>query len=293
VQFHPTALDAGVDPMPLVTEALRGAGAVIVDEDGCRFLFDHDERGELAPRDVVAIALCRHLRSGRRAYLDARTAVGDAFPVRFPTVFDACRRHGIDPRVAPIPVAPAAHYHMGGVATDVRGRSSLAGLWACGEVACTGVHGANRLASNSLLEGLVFGGRVAKDIAAAGTALTAVPVTPPAVHALHGTDAAVLRRVRRVMWDKVGIERNSAGLREAIGHLDAIDEDPPGAGWSAASDAVLVARAIAESALERRESRGAHVRTDYPAPDAAWARRHFVSEATLRAAWRSTAGARR
>ena len=164
VQFHPTALDVGADPMPLLTEALRGAGATLVDADGRRLLADAGPQAELLPRDVVARALWSALASGRRALLDAREAVGEAFPERFPTVFEACRQHGLDPRVEPIPVAPAAHYHMGGVDVDLEGRTSVPGLWAAGEVACTGVHGANRLASNSLLEALVFGARVARSV---------------------------------------------------------------------------------------------------------------------------------
>ena len=144
--------------MPLVTEALRGAGAEIVDSRRTAVPVRRTTcAARLAPRDVVALALFRHAARGGRAFLDARRAVGEAFPVRFPTVFDACVTHGIDPRVSVVPIAPAAHYHMGGVATDSHGRTSVDGLWACGEVACTGVHGANRLASNSLLEGLVFG----------------------------------------------------------------------------------------------------------------------------------------
>ena len=165
VQFHPTALDTGDDPMPLLTEALRGAGSLLVDETGRPLL--EGEGAELQARDVVARGIWAALASGRRAFLDARAAVGDAFPERFPTVFDACRAHGLDPRRQPIPVAPAAHYHMGGVATDLDGRTSVPGLWAAGEVACTGVHGANRLASNSLLEALVFGARVARSLAEA------------------------------------------------------------------------------------------------------------------------------
>ena len=283
VQFHPTALDVGADPMPLVTEALRGAGAEIVDADGRRFLLDHDARGELAPRDVVSLALYRHLARGGRAFLDARRAVGEAFPVRFPTVFDACVKHGIDPRVSVVPVAPAAHYHMGGVATDSHGRTSVDGLWACGEVACTGVHGANRLASNSLLEGLVFGGRVAADIIGAGLTAVAAPVVAPVARPSRAADAAIVRRVRRLMWERVGLERNGDGLADTLERLDRI-VTALGAGGSAARDAALVARAIASAAFERCESRGAHFRTDFPRADTSWARRHYAREdAPLRA----------
>jgi L-aspartate oxidase len=173
VQFHPTALavdDGG--RLPLLTEALRGEGAVLVDGAGRRFMLEEHPLAELAPRDVVARAIHRRLAAGDSVFLDARGAIGDRFPERFPTVFAAAREAGLDPRSEPLPVVPAAHYHMGGVVTDERGRTSLPGLWACGETAATGVHGANRLASNSLLEALVFGARVAGDLA---RRLAAVP----------------------------------------------------------------------------------------------------------------------
>jgi len=211
VQFHPTALAAPVatggsdvipsrcspasggeesprsargdrpaaaPPLPLLTEALRGEGAVLVDERGRRFMPDEHPAGELAPRDVVARAIHRRLAAGGRVYLDARAALGDRFPERFPTAFRAARAAGLDPRSEPLPVVPAAHYHMGGVATDLAGRTSLPGLWACGEAASNGVHGANRLASNSLLEGLVFGAAVADELRAAPVPLpSADPAT--------------------------------------------------------------------------------------------------------------------
>ena len=170
------------EPLPLLTEALRGEGAELVDDRGVRFMADVHPDRELAPRDVVARAIWRHLRSGRRVFLDARRAVGGSFPERFPTVFALCRAHGLDPRVEPMPVVPAAHYHMGGVAVDASGRTSLPGLWACGEVAATGAHGANRLASNSLLEALVFGARVAECVVADAAALAATEAVPAAFH---------------------------------------------------------------------------------------------------------------
>ena len=169
VQFHPTALAIGRDPMPLVTEAVRGEGAILVNDLGERFMLAIHPDAELAPRDVVARAIFEQLQRGRTVGLDARAAIGEAFPTEFPTVFGFCRDAGIDPRAQRIPVAPAAHYYMGGIAVDEWGRSSLAGLWACGEASATGVHGANRLASNSLLEALVYGSRVAENIAATRT----------------------------------------------------------------------------------------------------------------------------
>ena len=169
VQFHPTAIDIGADPAPLATELLRGEGALIVDRDGRRFLADIDPAAELAARDIVARGVFSSIKAGNGAFLDARASIGAAFATKFPTVYASCMAAGIDPVTTPIPIAPAAHYHMGGVATDARGRTSLPGLWAAGEVACTGLHGANRLASNSLLEALVFGARVAADIAASAS----------------------------------------------------------------------------------------------------------------------------
>ncbi|RUV99408.1 FAD-binding protein, partial [Mesorhizobium sp. M1A.F.Ca.IN.022.05.2.1] len=154
VQFHPTALDVPRRPMPLVSEAVRGEGAMLINERGERFLAD-TPGGELAPRDVVARAVWQQLTAGHRVFLDARQCLGPKFGKRFPAITRLCRQAGIDPANAPIPVRPAAHYHMGGVAVDAAGRSSLEGLWACGEVACTGLHGANRLASNSLTEAVV------------------------------------------------------------------------------------------------------------------------------------------
>src|SRR5262249_52510770 len=164
VQFHPTAIAVGSDPAPLASEAIRGEGAILVNRAGGRFMQAVHPQGELAPRDIVARGVFAEIAAGRGAFLDARAAVGARFPDRFPTVYASCVKAGIDPVHEPIPVAPAAHYHMGGVVPDARGRTSLACLWAAGEVAATGVHGANRLASNSLLEALVFAARVAEDI---------------------------------------------------------------------------------------------------------------------------------
>ena len=275
VQFHPTALDAGADPMPLLTEALRGAGAILVDEKGRRVLDHAGVPAELLPRDVVARALWAALGSGRRTFLDAREAVGDSLPERFPTAFEACRRHGIDPRREPIPIAPAAHYHMGGVDVDLDGRTSVGGLWAAGEVACTGVHGANRLASNSLLEGLVFGERVAASVR------EALPLRPvpklegvrlpaaPEAWAEPGL-AAVESEVRRLMWEKVGLVRSGDGLSEALARFDVLARQPLD---PASLRLVTVARLVATAALARTESRGAHFRSDHPATSPAWRRR--------------------
>jgi L-aspartate oxidase len=292
VQFHPTALDVGADPMPLVTEALRGAGAVILDDAGRRFLLEVDSRGELAPRDVVALALFRHLRAGRRAFLDAREVVGESFPERFPTVFEACRQHGLDPRRSPIPVAPAAHYHMGGIATDTDGRTSLEGLWACGEVACTGLHGANRLASNSLLEGIVLGGRIAADIGERSLSRTFTSCDAPQVAGDEEAHAVMRAAMRSMMWRHVGLERDEQGLLDAMDWLAAAARGLP-AGYSAARNLLLVSQLVAKAALARRESRGSHFRADYPATEPAWTRRHVLETANPPSGGLAAAGGRR
>ncbi|HYX25793.1 MAG TPA: L-aspartate oxidase, partial [Thermoanaerobaculia bacterium] len=282
VQFHPTALAAGADPMPLLTEALRGEGAILIDDTGRRFMTAEHPDAELAPRDVVARAIWRQLMAGRRVFLDSRAAVGEEFPERFPTVFRLCQEHGLDPRTEPIPVAPAAHYHMGGIAVDDRGRTSLPGLWACGEVTATGVHGANRLASNSLLEALVFGGRVAEDLRAglpAARAPRSLRTTggPTAGVAAAG-DAELIAAVRRLTWEKVGVVRDGAGLTAALSELDRLAARHPQASGEA-RNLLGVGRLVAAAALARRESRGGHYRSDYPAPDPAWQHRLFLTAA--------------
>ena len=259
VQFHPTALDCDADPLPLLSEALRGAGATVVDQRGRRFLDSVHDDAELAPRDVVARAIWQRRSAGERVFLDLRGL--DDLAARFPTAVALCRRHGFDPLDAPVPITPAAHYHMGGVAVDPRGRTRVPGLFACGEVACTGAHGANRLASNSLLEALVFGERV-------GVAVrTATPAARPAAErALAGVPAqrlvrpspADVARVRDLLTAHVGVVRNGDGLRDAVAQLDGLV--PPERGGAIAA----VARMIAVAALHHRGSRGAHWRGDAP-----------------------------
>jgi len=293
VQFHPTALAAeGADPLPLLTEALRGEGAVLVDDTGERFLVTEHPDAELAPRDVVARAIRRRRAAGHAVFLDARRAVGKAFPQRFPTVFRLCREYGIDPRRQPMPVSPAAHYHMGGVATDLEGRASLAGLWACGEAASTGAHGANRLASNSLLEALVFGARVAASVAASSPApfRLARPVRLPRPDALppagatrlpEGSDGQeALARLRRLAWSEAGVERTAAGLERLLGGLDEIAAAAPATSGGLGGEGrnlLVAARLVATTALARTESRGGHYRADHPQPDPLW-RRHLAVE---------------
>ena len=253
VQFHPTALDAGFDPMPLVSEAVRGEGAVLIDETGQRFMAGQG-RAELEPRDVVARAVWRHLGTGHRVFLDARPALGPRFAAHFPIIAAACAKAGIDPALEPIPVRPAAHYLMGGIAVDAAGRSSLAGLWACGEAASTGLHGANRLASNSLLEAAATARWVADSIA--GTRAQAVQARWP-VAVPTAADAAA---VRDILSAHVGVLRDRDCLRQAVAALA-----PLAAGSSAAADPACVGLLIAVAALGREESRGSHCRSDFPA----------------------------
>jgi L-aspartate oxidase len=264
VQFHPTAIAIGRDPAPLATEALRGEGAILVDEKGLRFMPAIHRDAELAPRDVVARAIHREIADGHKVFLDCREALGETFATRFPTVYGACKSAGIDPAREPIPVAPAAHYHMGGIATDARGRSTLDGLWAVGECAATGLHGANRLASNSLLEALVFGARAAEDVRntiAPGKGAGDAPAperfaAPPPPHALRDT-----------MTRLVGLERDAEGLSKAIDAIAQIER--AGSGEPALLNMTAAAKLVATAALARKESRGGHYRSDFPATDPA------------------------
>jgi len=262
VQFHPTAIAIGRDPAPLATEALRGEGAMLVDECGMRFMPVVHKDAELAPRDVVARAIHRELAAGHKVFLDCREAIGDEFPKRFPTVYAACRRGGVDPVREPIPVAPAAHYHMGGIASDDLGRSSLEGLWAVGECAATGLHGANRLASNSLLEALVFGTRAAEDIRAS-VAPSVGRGTPPAPERFAAPPPPHL--LRDAMTRLVGLERDAEGLKGALSVIGRLER--AGGSEPAMLNMMATAKLVAAGALARTESRGAHCRTDYPHTD--------------------------
>lgn len=288
VQFHPTAMRLGIDPAPLATEALRGEGATLVTGRGERFMPSVHERAELAPRDVVARAIHARIEAGETVYLDCRAAVGAAMAERFPTVYAACRQAGLDPAREPVPVAPAAHYHMGGVATDAHGRTSLDGLWACGEVAATGAHGANRLASNSLLEGLVFGARIARDIRGREANTRPSVFAPAPGDSQQDAGAApVMQRLRRMMTAELGLVRNAAGMAHAAAEILRLER--AGGGHAALLDGFAVAKLIAAAALKRRESRGSHFRGDFPAPDDAFRHRSFLTLAEAEAVVRDAA----
>jgi L-aspartate oxidase len=271
VQFHPTAIDIGEDPAPLATEALRGEGAVLVNRDGVRFMQGLHPDAELAPRDIVARAIFAETQAGRRPMLDTRAAIGAEIVERFPAVVEACRRGGIDPVTDAIPVAAAAHYHMGGIAVTPEGRSSLRGLWACGEASATGLHGANRLASNGLLEALVYGRRAARDIAQGlgqGASPEVVLALPPGG---ARPDPAVIAELRRVMSDLVGVIREAQGLKSALRRIAALEAQA--AGDETLMNMTATATLIAAAALLRQESRGAHCRSDFPAANPALAQR--------------------
>jgi len=271
VQFHPTAIDIGRDPAPLATEALRGEGATLVDETGRRFMVDLNRDAELAPRDIVARAIHRQIAAGHKTFLDCTKAVGASFAQRFPTVYSACKEAGIDPATQPIPVAPAAHYHMGGIASDEYGRSSLRGLWTVGECAATGLHGANRLASNSLLEALVYGARAAEDIASNVT-LQPARGTPPAPERF--ASPAPPHVLRDAMTRLVGLERDEAGLAEALTVINQVER--AGGAEPALLNMTAAAKLVTAAAMTRHESRGGHFRTDYPKTNTA-AQRTFMT----------------
>lgn len=277
VQFHPTALRVESESLPLLSEAIRGEGGVVVDETERRFLIDHHPLAELAPRDVVARAIAEHQRKGHEVFLDV-SRYGDGFSERFPSAYEGLVAHNINIHVG-VPVSPAAHYHMGGVVTDGYGATTVEGLWVVGEAASTGVHGANRLASNSLLEAMVFGARAGRVLA--NMKLTWTGEVDPGVgkriatlvegwqgcdcHSAHGQDDLVgtLAAVQKVMWEKVGIVRNARGLQEAVQWFDERLKQVPSP-FCQTYNLLISARSIAMSASARKESRGAHYREDYP-----------------------------
>ncbi|MDW6061654.1 L-aspartate oxidase [Streptomyces sp. FXJ1.4098] len=304
VQFHPTVLWLGPEAegqQPLVSEAVRGEGAYLVDADGVRFMQGQHELAELAPRDIVAKGITRRMleQNAEHMYLDARHFGARMWEHRFPTILAACRAHGIDPVTEPIPVAPAAHYASGGVRTDLSGRTTVPGLYACGEVACTGVHGANRLASNSLLEGLVFAERIAENITSPITSpITSAPAsqpqqTPEAATGLAIGEGPLLPpearySIQRIMTAGAGVLRSAESLAHAAAQLERVHDEAadtlrrdgktaePGVDTWEATNLLLVARVLVAAALRREETRGCHWREDRPdRDDPAW-RRHLL-----------------
>ena len=276
VQFHPTVLWLGADAkgqQPLVSEAVRGEGAVLRDDAGVRFMQGQHPLADLAPRDVVAKAIMRRMREtgAKHVWLDAREFGTEMWEARFPTILASLRRIGVDPTRDLIPVAPAQHYASGGVRTDVRGRSSMRGLYAVGECACTGVHGANRLASNALLEGLVFASRIG-DLLAEGLPERRDPVAVEGPSAV--LDAAARRPLQAAMTEGVGVLRSRDSIAAALGVLDAVQstttDDPHTEAWET-TNLHAVATVLAANAKMRKETRGSHWREDFPdTDDAQW-----------------------
>ena len=252
VQFHPTAFDGPSRPMPLVTEAVRGDGAILIDDTGKRFMADQPG-AELAARDIVARAVWRHRAEGHKTFLDARKHPGKEFAQRYPVISAFCKMAGIDPATDPIPIRPAVHYHMGGIAVDIDGRSTVSGLWACGEVSRTGLHGANRLASNSLMEAIVCARWVAESI----KGVSAGCLRPHPADSLPQSDPSV---VRPILSQGLGVLRDRDSICRAIRSLYPIAHRR-----GAASEPAMVGLMIAVSAYRREESRGGHYRSDFPA----------------------------
>ncbi|MEO7368958.1 MAG: L-aspartate oxidase [Gemmatimonadaceae bacterium] len=275
VQFHPTALETPENPLALISEAVRGEGAVLLNDAGVRFMVKKNRLAELAPRDIVARAIFQEQAGGSRVWLDARK-LGKSFLTRFPGIFALCKARGIDASRDLIPVIPAAHYMMGGIVTDLAGRSSLNRLYACGEVSRTGVHGANRLASNSLLEGLVFAERVARDMIAlpktTGTPRKVTWEAPPLAD--RGAAQVAADTIRQVMWEYAGIDRTAKGLRKCLALLADIRKRLP-AGATEEGNMIDTSQLIAEAALMRKESRGGHYRSDFPHTVKKWQGKHI------------------
>lgn len=277
VQFHPTALNLPGAPSFLLSEAMRGEGGVLRNAAGERFMPNYHPDAELAPRDVVSRSIVTEMEctGTTSVYLDMTALGGEFLSHRFPLIGETCARYGLDLKRDLLPVAPAAHYCMGGVRTDLHGRTTLPGLYAAGEVACTGVHGANRLASNSLLEGLVFGARageaaaadIALDPGESGSAACTLPAVIPAAV------AEARQRIRRLMWERVAIVRDRTGLTSALEEFDAI---AAGALDHSTINLVTVAQLITRAALWREESRGGHFRRDFPERDDAQWKVHSI-----------------
>ena len=277
VQFHPTALAIDIDPAPLATEALRGEGALLIDSHGQRFMKCISPAAELASRDLVARAVAQAVHQGG-AFLDARVITSVDIAVHFPVICETCRRVGLDPKKDLIPIAPAAHYHMGGIAADQYGKSSLQNLWVCGESAANGTHGANRLAGNSLGEALVFAARAAQNIEAG--ALEHKQKTYKNFQDQKNHDPQIEAELRQIMTEYVGVMRDEVNLKKALALITALEAKAQT--HTQMENMLITARFIAAAALLRRESRGAHHRKDHPSPDPAQAHRIFLTLAQAR-----------
>jgi L-aspartate oxidase len=293
IQFHPTSLVADENPLPLISEAVRGEGAILVNQHGERFMKKIHPWAELAPRDVVARGIFRQMEAGNRVLLDV-SPLGEAFERRFPNISEACRSHGFAPPYKLLPVTPAAHFIMGGICTDLNGCTTIKSLYACGEAARTGVHGANRLASNSLLEGLVFAHRIYQHIAAHRSKnhlyglegkifeeMINKRMQNPALlkdrFGFEKGDKSLFHQLRRIMWAKAGLVRNREGLQEAVRSIKEIRKDIS-PGNIELQNMATIAGLVAEAALAREESRGSHTREDFPEASITWRDRHIMFE---------------
>ncbi|MEP7074575.1 MAG: L-aspartate oxidase [Acidobacteriota bacterium] len=279
VQFHPTALNLENAPRFLLSEAMRGEGGLLKNKFGERFMPNYDERAEMAPRDIVSRSIVAEMRrtGTRSVFLDMTALDEDFLKHRFPTIYETCANYGLNIAKDALPVSPASHYCMGGIRTDLWGRSTLPGLYAAGEVTCTGVHGANRLASNSLLEGLVFGARAGE--AAADDVRQAAAPTPHSdgaatSDAQSAMSTAVKKRVKRLMWERVGIIRDKDSLERALAEFRQIAASNLG---TSSRNFVTLATLVATAALWREESRGGHFRTDFPQQREEW-RTHSIQK---------------
>lgn len=280
IQFHPTALSLDGAPRFLLSEAMRGEGGILKNKYGERFMPRYDERAELAPRDIVSRSIVAEMRrTGTRSVFLDMTALDSVFlQTRFPKIYETCKHYGLDIATDMLPVSPASHYIMGGIRTDLWGRSTLPGLYAAGEVSCTGVHGANRLASNSLLEGLVFGARAGQASAKDNSKFQIPNVQKTSGSGFEnlesGMATAVRKRVKRIMWERVGIIRERTSLQRAIEEFDQIAQGELG---DHSRNFVQLAKLVAKAALWREESRGGHYRSDFPETRDAW-RMHSVQQ---------------
>ncbi|MDX1736624.1 MAG: L-aspartate oxidase [Alphaproteobacteria bacterium] len=264
IQFHPTGIDVNIAPAPLATEALRGAGAKLINTTGDNFIRRTHDLAELAPRDIVARAIWQEKRLGQKVYLDCRKLNGKTIQDDFPTVNAICIAHNIDPATTPIPVTPVVHYHMGGIKVDKNGRSDVAGLWAAGEVASFGIHGANRLASNSLLEAAVFAPSIAKDIKAQISAFNLeTNARPEILPDGVGDETSLIKMLRRKAYNSLGLVRNAHDLGNFLNELIELDRQKTGFSLSL-RNRLIALRLITYGALKRQESRGAHFRSDFP-----------------------------
>ncbi len=289
IQFHPTVLwrdDSLSGQQPLISEAVRGEGAVLVNDKGVHFMADKHQQGDLAPRDIVAIEIFKEMKESNSPHVWLDATKVQEFSARFPTIFASCIENGIDPRKQMIPVSPASHYSSGGVKVDLKGRTSIPGLYACGETACTGAHGANRLASNSLLEGLVFGTRISTDIVENIVDQGKPSEEQPQEFLLN---PAIKMTLQLAMSQGAGVMRSAQSLKETLLTLNQLStrtSDAPCIEAWEVSNLYLLATAIARAALEREETRGSHWRSDFPETSTNWSKR-IVQNYDAKGVWSS------